>query len=102
MSDLENYRRIPPPLPEYTCRVNFHPPVRRSRATDYIKTDKRLLIELLFNSDIDLALSERFIGGSPIRIAEYADPVGSPSRIFMIDSESPTTPARMTFGDGRR
>ena len=89
MSDLENYRRIPPPLPEYTCRVNFHPPVRRSRATDYIKTDKRLLIELLFNSDIDLALFERFIYGSPIRIAEYADPVGSPSRIFMIDSRIP-------------
>jgi hypothetical protein len=89
MDELENFRRIPPPLPEYTVRVRFSHPVRQSRATDYIKTDKRFLIELLFNSDIDLAVFERFIVKSPIRISEYAISGQETSRIFMIDSRIP-------------
>lgn len=86
MGELANYRRIPPPLPDYTCRLQLYPRVRHRRATDYIKTDQRFLIELLFNSDIDLAIFERFIMYSPIRIAEYAESSNDHSRTFMVDS----------------
>ncbi len=89
MADLENFRRIPPPLAEYTARLRPYPPIRHSQATDYIKTDKRFLIELLFNSDFDLALFERFVWNSPIHIAEYAVSSGDTSRIFMVDSRIP-------------
>jgi hypothetical protein len=89
MADPENFRRIPPPLPEYTCRLKLYPQVRQRRATDYVKTDKRFLIELLFNSDIDLAIFERLVLYSPIRIAEYAVSAQDHSRTFMIDSRIP-------------
>ncbi|HEY9139524.1 MAG TPA: hypothetical protein VIN93_01445 [Bryobacteraceae bacterium] len=48
------------------------------------------MVELLFNSDIDLDLFERFILNSPIRIAEYATTSEGPSRTFVTDSRIPS------------
>jgi hypothetical protein len=87
MEDTTNYRGIPA-VPQFqpmvTTRVGVS--LRQSRALDYVKTDKRYLLELQFNRDIDLAFFERFILGSSIRIAEYAEQHHAGSRIFLVDS----------------
>jgi hypothetical protein len=88
MGELENFRRIPVPPADYTARMFLQPPIRRRRALDYVKTTKRFLVELLFNSDVDLALFERFIVNTPIRMTEYATGQEC-SRIFISDSRVP-------------
>jgi len=87
--DAENFRRIPLPPPEIQVRMQAHPPVRQSKSRDYIKADKPFLIELSFWRDIDLALFERFIKDTPLRIAEYRGGQEGPSRIFIVDSRIP-------------
>jgi hypothetical protein len=87
MDDILNYRSIPPApqfQPMIVTRAGVKP--RRSRVLDYVKTDKRFLLELRFNRDIDLALFERLILNSPLRCAEYAAAKGADPRIFLIDS----------------
>ncbi len=84
--DPENFHHIPLPPPGLQLRMEARPPIRKSRARDYIKSDKPFLIELLFRRDIDLALFEKFVSNSPIRIAEYKGLQQGPSRIFITDS----------------
>lgn len=82
----ENYRGIPQPVSDFFVRVELHPPLRRARSVDYVKTDRRYLIELRFRSDVDLALFERFIQYTSMRLIEY-DPEGRGKvRFFVTDN----------------
>lgn len=86
MSDPKNYRGIPQPVSDFFARVHLEPPLRYSRILDYVKTDKRYLLELRFRSDVDLALFEKFIQNSYIRLIEYQTKSDRQSRIFVIDA----------------
>jgi hypothetical protein len=81
-----NYRNIPEPLGEIRVRVTLGRPPRFSRPFDYVKTDHSFMVELVFNSDLDLAMFEKVIQGSTLRFYEYP---GSPSRIFVTDDRLP-------------
>ena len=88
--DTENFYRIPLPPPEIPIRMEGRPPIRRSKATNYIKSDKPFMVELLFRRDLDLALFEKFISNSSLRVAEYKSPQQqAQSRTFVVDSRVP-------------
>jgi len=55
---------------------------------DYVKTDKRFLFELRFRSDYDLALFEKFVQGSLVRLVEYQGADGK-VRFFATDTRMP-------------
>lgn len=86
MSDPKNYRGIPQPISDPFVRVELKPPIRLSRSLNYIKTDKRYLAELRFHSDVDLALFEKFVLGSSIRLIEYRADSENQSRLFVTDT----------------
>ncbi len=88
---LRNIRHIPAPVTDVMCTIQYSRPVRVSRCLNYIKTDRRWLIELQFNSSYELALFERFLVGTPLRLAEYQGKVDRHPRYFCIDSRIPNS-----------
>ncbi len=87
--EIRNLRNIPSPASDVSVNVTYSPPLRTSRCLDYLKTDKRWLVELRFNSNYEIALFERFIIGTPIRLAEYQGKHDQSPRYFYIDSRIP-------------
>ncbi|MEN6605568.1 MAG: hypothetical protein ABFD86_24410, partial [Bryobacteraceae bacterium] len=85
MSELRNYRGIPQPVSDLFVTVQSRPPLRQTRMIDYVKTDRRYLIELRFHSDVDLALFEKFIENTSIRLVEYGPDHEGNSRLFLTD-----------------
>jgi len=63
--------------------------MRLGKCLNYIKTDKRWLIELRFNSNYELALFERFLIGTPMRLAEFQGAHDPSPRYFLIDARIP-------------
>ncbi len=92
--EVRNIRDIQSPVSDVSCSVILSPPLRLNRCLDYIKTDKRWLIELRFNSNYEIALFERFIIGTPIRFVEYQGRYDRSPRYFYIDSRIPNSATR--------
>lgn len=86
---VRNIKNIPAPVSDVSCTITHSTPVRVSKSLDYIKTDKRWLVELRFNSNYELALFERFLIGTPMRLAEYQGKHDRSPRYFVIDSRIP-------------
>jgi hypothetical protein len=85
MREFVNWRRIPPKIPHATAGAeysNLH--IAFNRVLDYVKTDKRYLIELEFPSRVEVALFERFLLSTSIRVAFYSSSPNAKPRIFMI------------------
>ena len=93
MTHPKNYRGIPQPVSDSFVRVELKPSLRYSRSLNYVKTDKRYLAELRFHSDVDLALFEKFVQNSSVRLIEYRADSDHQSRLFVTD-------ARMTEDGG--
>src|ERR1035437_5721214 len=92
MGELENWKRIPPKIPSATVgavyssvRITF------SRVLDYVKTDRRYIIELEFPTKLEVALFEHFLRSTSIRLAFYSPSNDSNPRIFMIHPGSDDT-----------
>jgi len=84
---VNNYRGIPEPNPAAVrVRVTVKAKSRAPRPLDYVKTPHSFLIELSFNSDVDLAVFERVVKRSPVRLFEY---LGTPTRLFVTDDRIP-------------
>src|SRR5450756_1146083 len=80
---LTNIHEILEPLP-----INFQsqgPAILPSRKASpkYVKANQRWWLEVQFSSDIDLALFEKTIAGSPIRVIEFQN------RFFIEDPRIP-------------
>ena len=87
MGDLKNYRNITPCVNAFALGMGrLEPPIRDTHPLDYVKTDKRYLVELRFRTDMDLALFERFTKQSPVRLFEYRATSDQESRFFVSDS----------------
>jgi hypothetical protein len=86
MGDPQNYKGIPQPVSDFFVTVKLQPSRRYGRSLDYVKTDRRYLIELRFHSEVDLALFEKFIQHSPVRLIEYQTKDDRQSRFFVTDS----------------
>jgi hypothetical protein len=85
MGELENWRRIPPNIPHATAGAEYSSiQITFNRVLDYVKTDSRYLIELEFPSRIEVALFERFVQSTSIRLSFYSPSGNSKPRIFMI------------------
>jgi hypothetical protein len=88
MGEIVNWRRIPPRIESAAVGTNYS----RIRITlapvlDYVKTEKRYLIELEFPNDIEVALFERFLRSTSIRLSFYGNSQQAKPRIFMIHPE---------------
>ena len=88
MRQLNNYVTIAEPVSDFFVSYEVSPPVRDSRPLNYVKTDKRYLFELRFRSDFDLALFDKVIQDSPVRMVEY-QAANRKVRYFMTDSRMP-------------
>lgn len=87
---MVNYRNILEPVGAITIRVTVTRPTRYPRPLDYVKTGHRFIVELVFNGDIDLAVFERAVDGSPIRLFEYRSSTpGGMTRLFVTDDRLP-------------
>lgn len=85
------YRGIPLPVNDVRVTIQVKPPVRLGRSVSYVKTKKRWLVELRFNSDIDLAICEQFLRDTTIRLVECREPEDREGRFFLIESRIPNT-----------
>jgi hypothetical protein len=85
MGEVVNWRRIPPKVPHATAGAEIsNLRIVFNRVLDYVKTDKRYLIELEFPSKIEVALFERFLLSTSIRLSLYASSPEAKPRTFMI------------------
>jgi hypothetical protein len=85
MGEIVNWRRIPPKIPHATAGAEYSGlQITLNRVLDYVKTDKRYLIELEFPSKVEVALFERFLLSTSIRLAFYSPSPNTKPRTFMI------------------
>ena len=91
MGETINYRQIVVPLAPTDYRLTItYPHLNRIRPVlDYVKTDKRWLIEVQVESNIDWALFERYLKHSPIQVVAYRGELDTDIRLFVIDSRLP-------------
>jgi hypothetical protein len=94
MGELVNWRRIPPKIPHATAGAEYSSlQITFNRVLDYVKTDKRYLIELEFPSKVEVALFERFLLSTSIRLVFYGSSADAKPRTFMIHPELDDTVA---------
>jgi hypothetical protein len=84
MDELENWTRIPPRISQATAGVEYsHIRIGFGPVLDYVKTDRRYLVELEFPGKIEIALFARFLSSTSIRLSFYSPSGASNPRIFM-------------------
>jgi hypothetical protein len=85
MAELVNWRKIPPKIPSASVGAYYSDiRITFNRVLDYVKTDKRYLIELEFPGKVETALFERFLLSTSIRLSFYSPSGDSKPRIFMV------------------
>jgi hypothetical protein len=71
--ELINIRQIVPAVRDVRARTESTGFQRRAPKLDYAKARQRWWIQVRFNSDIDLMIFEKAVGGSEIRLIELKD-----------------------------
>ena len=67
---LTNIRHIVEPVSDFHAATQISPPLRVPRYSEYAKANQRWWIELRFNSEADLAVFEKAVRGSFLRLVE--------------------------------